>query len=65
MLTLHSYLEIDEAIDGIKGLPGWVSKRRQADMQHEQIKGRWYGFKAKAFGSLNVLWEQDKEPAAT
>jgi hypothetical protein len=60
MLKLHSYLEIEEAIDRIKGLPERVTVRRQKDMQYEQLKCRWYGFKAKAFGSVNIVWEQER-----
>lgn len=51
VITLHSYLEVEEAIDKMKGVSEHVSKRRRTDMLYEQVKGRWYGFKAKAFGA--------------
>ena len=56
-IKLHSFLEIEQAIDKVKAVPERVTVRRQKEMQYEQVKGKWYGIKAKAFNGVNVVWE--------
>jgi hypothetical protein len=58
MLKLHSFLEIEAAVDKARNLPDRVTVRRQKDLEYEQIKGKWYGFKAKAFRGATIMWEQ-------
>jgi hypothetical protein len=60
MLKLHSFLEIEAAVDKVKNIPDRVTVRRQKDMEFEQIKGKWYGFKAKVFGRTTIVWEQER-----
>lgn len=56
-IKLHSFLEIEQAVDKVKEAPERVAVRRQKNMQYEQAKGKFYGFKAKAFNGVNVVWE--------
>jgi hypothetical protein len=56
-IKLDSFLEIEQAIDRVKAVAERVTMRRQKDMQYERAKGKFYGFKAKAFNGVNVVWE--------
>lgn len=56
-MKLHSYVEIEAAVDKAKGLSDRVGMRREKEMVFQQRLGQAFGFKAREFRTATIVWE--------